>query len=130
MFIADGVEYEFHHLGIPTQRELEHPRFSERLGMYTSDSECRLARVQWHRFTDESEIDPQIRTLPHLAFKVSDLDRAVAGRRLLFGPYEPIAGFRVAMNEDGGMPVELIQTTLSDDQMWHRAREGTGTLIY
>lgn len=41
--------------------------------------------------------------------------------RLLLGPYEPIEDFCVAIIEDHGLPIELIQATLTDDEIWSRA---------
>jgi hypothetical protein len=122
MFTRDGVQYEFHHLGLPTQEVKPNERYNSRFGIYTSDSDCGLVRIQWHRFAEDTSADPLLRTLPHPAFKVSDLARAIEGRTLLLGPYEPIEGFQVAIIEDGGMPVELIQTVLADDEIWERAK--------
>lgn len=124
MFVRNGIEYEFHHLGIPTVEPRSGERYSVKFGMYTSDSDCGIARIQWHRFTADSCLDPLVRSVPHAAFKVSDLERAIDGSRLLLGPYEPMEGFRVAIVEDGGMPVELIQTSLTDDEIWSRAKDG------
>jgi len=90
--------------------------------MYTSDSNCGLIRVQWHRFEQDSPLDPLIQALPHAAFKVSDLVKAVEGHKVLLGPYQPIDDFRVAIIEDAGIPVELIETTLGDDEIWQHAR--------
>ena len=93
--------------------------------MHTSDSQCRSVRIQWHRFDQNSPLHPLIQAVPHVAFKVDDLDRAIAGYKLLLGPFEPIPSFRVAMIEDGGQPVELLQTTLTDEEIWGRAvRDG------
>ena len=39
-------------------------------------------------------------------------------------PYEPIEGYRVAVIEDGGVPIELVQTTLTDEEIWSRAKSG------
>ncbi|HEX5235233.1 MAG TPA: hypothetical protein VFW25_07890 [Silvibacterium sp.] len=128
--MRDGVSYEFHHLGIPSQEIRAGERFSAKFGMYTSDSECGLARVQWHRFEPESPLDPLIRSHPHPAFKVSNLEAAIAGRRLLIQPYEPIDGYRVAIIEDGGIPIELIETQLSDVEIWDRAAHKERTSIY
>jgi hypothetical protein len=122
MFTRNGVQYSFHHMGIPTLEIKPNERYSARFGMYTSDSDSGLIRVQWHRFEADSSLDPLIRTVPHAAFKVSDLEAAIEGHKVLLGPYEPIEGFRVAMIEDGGVPVEFIETTLSDDEIWDRAR--------
>ena len=122
MFIRNGVQYTFHHLGIPTREVKPDERYSARFGMYTSDSSCSVIRVQWHRFEPDSCLDPLIRTVPHAAFKVSDLMKAIEGHRILLGPYEPIEGFRVVIIEDGGIPVEFIETALSDDEIWKRAK--------
>lgn len=130
MFARDGVTYEFHHMGIPTSEEKPGERYSARFGMYTSDSDCGIARVQWHRFESDSPVHLLIRSVPHPAFKVSDLAKAVEGCKLLLGPYEPIEGFQVAIIEDGGMPVELIETRLADEEVWGRAKAAQRTSLY
>lgn len=118
---ADDLTYEFHHLGIPTTEPRPNERFSARFGVYTSDADSDFIRVQWHRFTADSSFPSLIQTFPHTAFKVKSLERAIDGRNVLVHPYEPIEGFRVAFVEDHGLPVELIETSLSDDEVWSRA---------
>jgi hypothetical protein len=130
MFERDGVQYEFHHLGIPTTEIKPNERFSEMFGMHTSDSGCGLIRVQWHRFDADSPLDPLLRSVPHPSFKVSCLEGAIGGKRILLGPYEPIAGYRVAIIEDGGVPIELVETELSDEEIWRCATSGEQTSIY
>ncbi|SAL26849.1 VOC family protein [Caballeronia humi] len=130
MFKRDDVTYEFHHLGVPTAESHPGERYSAVFGMYTSDSESELVRIQYHRFDTDSILHPVLRTMPHVAFKVDDLARAIDGKQVVLGPYEPIDGFRVAVIVDGGMPVELIQTTLSDEQVWSRAHSGEQASIY
>ncbi|MGM8451096.1 hypothetical protein ACS6GG_23745, partial [Enterobacter bugandensis] len=66
--------------------------------------------------------------VPHVAFKVDNLLRAIEDEEVILGPYEPIDGFFVAMINDNGAPIELIETTLSDDEIWERARSGQGDL--
>jgi hypothetical protein len=130
LFIRDGVTYEFHHIGIPTAEIRAGERYSARFGMYTSDSECQLARVQYHRFDVDSCLHPMLQSKPHPAFKVDNLGRAIENRILLLGPHEPIDGFLVAIILDGDMPIELIQTTLSDHDVWERASMGQNASIY
>jgi hypothetical protein len=48
----------------------------------------------------------------------------VAGCTLLLEPYEPIEGYRVAIIEDGDVPIGLVQTTLTDEEIWSRAKSG------
>lgn len=122
MFTRNGLQYTFHHMGIPTRETRPDERYNAKFCMYTSDSNCGLIRVQWHRFEAGSSLDPIIQSVPHAAFKVSDLRKALEGHRVLLGPYEPIEGFRVAIIEDGGIPVELIERALSDHEIWRSAR--------
>jgi hypothetical protein len=63
--------------------------------------------------SDSSRIAPPVpeivRTLPHIAFAVDDLDEAVKGREILIAPNESSAGVRVAFILDDGAPIELLQ---------------------
>lgn len=121
------VKYEFHHVGIPLQDGKTEGVYSEKAGMYTVDNPGKF-RIQWHRFTDDSPIHPLLKTVPHVALKVDNLARAIEGEVIILGPYEPIDGYQVAVINDNGAPVELIQTELSDDELWSRARNGQGSL--
>ncbi|MFZ4168731.1 hypothetical protein ACEV60_08710 [Enterobacter ludwigii] len=121
------VKYEFHHFGIPVQDGDTTGKFSANAGMYTTDNPGKF-RVQWHRFTDDSPLHSLLKTVPHVAFKVSSLAEAIAGETVILGPYEPIDDYRVAVIDDGGVPIELIETTLSDEELWARATAGQGSL--
>jgi hypothetical protein len=46
----------------------------------------------------------------------------------MLGPYEPIEGYRVAIIDDAGIPVELIETTLTDEEIWGRAKSGNASI--
>jgi hypothetical protein len=124
----NGVDCVFHHTGIPTSVPRPDERYSKKTGMYTSDADARLLRVQWHRFDTDSPLHELIRTVPHVAFKVTDLETAIQGHKPLLGPYEPIQGFRVAIIADGSIPIELIQTDLSDEEIW--AKSHTENILY
>ena len=121
------TQYVFHHFGIPLQDGDTAGKFSASAGMYTSDNPGKF-RLQWHRFTDESPLHPLLKTVPHVAFKVSSLAEAIAGETVILRPYEPIDDYRVAVIDDGGVPIELIETTLSDEELWSRAASGQGNL--
>ncbi|MHC0025519.1 VOC family protein [Enterobacter vonholyi] len=122
-----NIIYEFHHFGIPVNDGKVAGIYSEKAGMYTEDNPGAF-RVQWHRFEPESTLHLLIRTVPHIAFKVSDLQEAIRDEDVILGPYEPIDGFLVAMINDAGVPIEFIETELTDDEVWLRARSGQGSL--
>lgn len=69
-----------------------------------------------------------IRTVPHVAFKVSSLADAIEGEEVILGPYEPVDGYFAAMINDQGAPVEFIETDLDDDEIWKQAKNGQGEL--
>jgi hypothetical protein len=119
---TEDLKFEYHHLGIPTTVVRANERYSSKFKMYTSDSEGSQFRIQWHRFESDSPLHPLVRNFPHVAFKVTDLDRAIVGKNVLLGPYCPFAGFRVAMVEDGGVPIEFVQTDLPDEEIWSLPR--------
>jgi hypothetical protein len=72
------VECTLRRIGIPTDDAKSGERFSEPLGMYTSDSDCRSL--------------PLISTCPHLGFQVIDSIGPPQAAMLCWVPYEPIPG--------------------------------------
>lgn len=111
------VKYEYHHMGIPTTQPRENERYSATFKMYTSGGESEF-RIQYHRYEDDSPLHSLIKTVPHVAFKVDNIEKAIVGKKVLLGPYFPFAGFCVAIIDDNGTPIELIETTLSEEEIW------------
>lgn len=124
--MLNDTPYRLHHVGIPTSRPRDGERYSAVAGLFTSEGAD--PRVQWHRYTENSPLPAAVRTRAHIALKVEDLDAAVAGETVLVAPYEPIDDYRVAIIEIEGTPIELVQTTLSDEALWGRAQSGAGTI--
>jgi hypothetical protein len=113
--------FEYHHLGIPTTVPRRDERYVPRFKMHVSGYSDSEFRIQWHRFDDDCELPELIQTVPHVAFRVIDLEAAIAGRRVIHPINEPLPGFYVAFIEDGGAPIELLQTDLDDDAIIDRA---------
>lgn len=121
------VEYVFHHMGIPTEQRKPNEKHSAKTGMFTSDNPGKF-KIQWHRFSGDSPLHPLMKTLPHVAFKVNDFEAAIEDEEIILGPYEPINGYFVAVINDNGVPVEIIYTELTDEEIWDRAAKGQGSL--
>lgn len=101
--------WRYHHLGVPTA--VEHPgeRYLERFGMYVTGFESSPYGVEWMRFEEGSPVSKLIRTVPHLAFEVDDLEVALEGKQILSPPSSPSDGVVVAMIIHNGAPIELLQ---------------------
>ena len=101
--------WRYHHIGIPSNAPRPGERYLEDLKMYVSGFDSSPFGVEWMRFEPESPVSELIRTTPHIAFEVDDLDAALEGKELIGEPTSPSEGVRVAMILHNGMPVELIE---------------------
>ena len=110
---------EYHHLGIPTTEPKEGEKYVPHLKIYVWGYDTSEYRIEWVRFAEGAETfyHPLMLKLPHVAFKVDDLQKELEGKKLLWGPYESLPGFTVAFIEENGAPVELIETKLTEDQI-------------
>ena len=120
----DNVSYEYHHMGIPTDQPRENEKYSPTFKMYTTDGNNSF-RIQWHRFEPGCPLHPLIQSTPHVAFKVSSIDQAIKGKKVILEPYYPFEGFRVAMVDIDGAPVEFIETDLSEEEIWGESQQGS-----
>ena len=117
-FMSNVSDYIYHHIGIPTDIPQMKERYSKKFKMYSSYGDNQH-RIQWHRFEDDCPLHPLIKTVPHVAFKVKNLDKAIEGKNVILEPYSPFKDFKVAMVEIDGAPVEYIETSLSEQEIWN-----------
>ncbi|HEX7485118.1 MAG TPA: hypothetical protein VF332_03135 [Vicinamibacterales bacterium] len=74
------------------------------------------------RFEARCDVPEVVKTVPHVAFAVDDLDEALKGKEILIAPTTPSAGVRVAFILDNGAPVELLQFDQSEPKDTSRCR--------
>ena len=79
------------------------------LKIYVSGFDSSPYGIEWMRFESGSSISELIRTVPHIAFAVDDLEAAVAGKQLIGEVSSPSAGVKVAMFVDDGVAIEVLQ---------------------
>jgi hypothetical protein len=96
-------------MGIPTNTPRPGERYIEHLKMYVEGFETSPFGIEWMRFESDCPISELVRTVPHIAFEVDDLDAAIEGKTLLGEISSPSKGVRVAMIVDDGVPVELLE---------------------
>lgn len=64
----------YHHLGIPTTQKMPDECYLPQFKFYISGFDTSPFGIEWMRFEDDSPFDELIKTVPHLAFIVEDLD--------------------------------------------------------
>lgn len=106
--VAAQLGWRYHHLGIPTAEVRPGEEHLESFGMHVSGFYDCPYGIQWMRFDPDSPLHELIRTVPHVAFEVDDLDAALEGQHVIYPPGSPSESVRAAMIEFHGAPVELI----------------------
>jgi hypothetical protein len=101
--------WRYHHLGIPTATPRAGERYLAEYKMWVSGFDTSPYGIEWMRFEPGSPISELVRTVPHVAFEVDDIDTAIEGLERLGPISSPAYGTRVVMILDNGAPVELIE---------------------
>jgi len=99
----------FHHFGVPTNATYENETYIEGGKVYITDAESHPYRVEFLRFEDDSPMPEAVKTKPHAAFMVEDLNQALAGHDILIEPFDATEELRVAFITDGDAVIELMQ---------------------
>jgi hypothetical protein len=75
--------------------------------------------IEFIRFADDSPVTGPLRTEPHVAYRVEDVDAAVEGHEVLLEPFEVGDGFaRVAFVKVQGAMVEFMQYANPEEEGW------------
>jgi len=103
------MELRYHHLGIPTQQPRPDETYLEGFKTYVSGYETSPFGIEWMRFEPDCPLPELVKTVPHVAFEVDDLDAALVGQEVLIPPNKPSEGVRVAFIVHDGAPVEFLE---------------------
>ena len=99
----------YHHIGIPTT--IPHPdeTYLEQFGVHVSGYDTSEYGVEWMRFDPGCPLPELVQTVPHVAFRVDDLEAELVGKEVLIEPNSPAPGLMVAFIVENGAPIELMQ---------------------
>ncbi len=100
---------EYHHIGIPIQTQRKNETYLEDYRVYVSGYEESPYGVEWMRFEPDSPLPELVQTVPHVAFRVDDLEAELKGKEVLIEPNSPSEGVRVAFIVNNGAPIEFIE---------------------
>ncbi len=100
---------EFHHVGIPTETRRENEKYLDGGKVFITDADASPYNIEWLRFEADSPMPEELKTIPHVAFKVDNLEAALEGKNVLIEPWSPMEGLQVAFIMDDGAPIEFMQ---------------------
>ena len=115
----------YHHLGIPTAEPRPGERYLAHLKVHVAGYETSPYRIEWMRFDPDCPVPELVRTVPHVAFEVDDLDAELVGKEVLIAPNSPSEGVRVAFIVDNGAPVEFLEVRRAEPGSRHSHNERT-----
>ena len=125
---------KYHHIGIPTIQKRPGEVYLEKYGMSVVGFENSDYGVEWLRFEPESPLPDLVKTVPHVAFVVDDLE---PGHRVRFFGVDitaPAPGIRdvITSLEFSGIETSLDEQAfgldLQRDDFWPKTRERYGAL--
>jgi hypothetical protein len=99
----------YHHVGIPTATPRAGERHLAEFGVFVSGYETSPYGIEWMRWEPHSPLPDLVKTVPHVAFEVDDLEAEMTGHEVLIPPNSPSPGLTVAFIVDDGAPVELMR---------------------
>jgi hypothetical protein len=103
--------WKYHHIGIPTDKVVPNERYLPHLKVAATGFDTSPFGIEWMRFDNDCPISDIVKSVPHIAFEVDDIDKELAGHNfeIISEPNKPGDGIRVAMILHNGTPVELIE---------------------
>ena len=120
--VKDCDRSRFDHIGIVTDEVKEGESFVAATRVWVTSPRAGGFNVEWLRFEPDTPISGPLRTAPHVAYRVDDLENAIEGHVVLAEPFDPTGrgdGFlRVAFVEVDGAVIELMQYGDPDETGW------------
>lgn len=121
--MANNFQMTFHHIGKPVPlrniKNNKNTKYSSLFDMYSLDMKNDLSiPIELHAFGKNCPLDNRIQQETHIAFKVSDIKTALQNKELIMPLYKPFAGYCCAMVIINNQLIELIETTLSESEIW------------
>lgn len=107
------MNYPFSHIGIPTTEEKNWDGYYEPGKIHYTDFNNDEYGIEWIKFDADSPMPEMMRTIPHVAYLVDNIEDALSGREILVETFSPGEGVRVAFIAHNGSPVEFMEISQS-----------------
>jgi hypothetical protein len=99
----------FDHVGVPTEEKQPDEMYVPATKVWVTDPLASAHRIEYLRFEPDSPVTGPVRDLPHMAFRVEDLDREIEGAEVLLGPFQATPSLRVVFVQRDGAVFEFME---------------------
>ena len=100
---------QFDHVGIVTTEKKADETFIAPTRVWITDFQTHPYRVEWLRYEPDSPVTGPVREVPHVAYRVDDIEAAAKGMKVLLEPFD--VGFAVVgfYQTDDGAVIEFMK---------------------
>ncbi len=99
----------FHHIGLPTDDRQPNETYVADTKVWVTDPADHPYRVEFLRFEDDSPVTGPLRDMPHIAYRVDEIEPLLEGEEIIYEPFEPMPGLVVAFIKKHGAVVEFMK---------------------
>jgi hypothetical protein len=117
---------EFDHIGLTTTEKQPDEMYVEATKVWVTspvDSSQKVEYLRYEpdslRYEPDSPVTGPLRELPHVAFRVDDLDKEIEGEEVILGPFHATENLRVVFIFKHGLVYEFMESAAGKD--WHKA---------
>ncbi len=107
---------EFDHVGVPTDTKQAGEDYVAATKVWVTNPRNNRYKVEYLRFEPDSPVKGPVRDLPHFAFKVDSIAKAIKGKKVLLGPFRVDDNLQVVFVEDDGAVFEFME--FKDKTLW------------
>ena len=109
----------FDHIGVVTGVKQPNESWVEATRVWVTSPRAHRFNVEFLRFEPDSPVTGPLRSDPHVAYRVGDVERAIEGQTVLLEPFDVGDGFlKVAFVDAGGVMVEFMQYASPNEEGW------------
>lgn len=110
----------FDHIGLITDRPQPDETWVAPNRLWITNPRRHPYHIEYLRYAADSPAHVMLQTRPHVAYRTTDMDRALAGHTVVQPPFDPSGvGFvKVAFIEIGEALVELMEYRNPDETGW------------
>ena len=112
---------EFDHVGVVTDEKQPNEMWVEATRVWVTDPLAHPYHIEYLRYEPDSPVTNEVRTLPHIAFRVDALESEIEGLPVLLGPFAPTPTMRVVFVLKDGAVFEFMENAAGGQ--WHRPTE-------
>ena len=99
----------FHHIGLPTHDPQPNETYVADTKVWVTDPADHPYRIEFLRFEDDSSVTGPLRDMPHVAYRVDDMNAALEGKEIILEPFIPMPGLSVAFIQEDGAVIEFMK---------------------